>query len=82
MTLVHLLRNVSVGDLVHALERDGFEFYPRARESGRMYRYSYGRQVLIHEHRSSQTLPLGTLGNILAGTRWTENDARRLHLIR
>ena len=82
MTLVHLLRNVSVGDLVHALERDGFEFYPRARESGRMYRYSDGRQVLIHDHRSSQTLPLGTLGNILAGTRCTENDARRLHLIR
>ena len=82
MTLVHPLWNVSVEDSVHALERDGLEFYPRARESGRMYRYSDGRQVLIHDHRSSQTLPLGTLGNILAGTRWTENDARRLHLIR
>ena len=82
MNLAHLLRNVPVRDLVRALERDGFEFYPRSRGSGRIYRHPDGRQVLIHYHRGNQTLPIGTLRNVLAGTQWTEEDAKRLRLIR
>ncbi len=47
-----------------------------------MYRHPDGRKALIHYHRGSDTLPRGTLGNVLNGTQWTEEDARRLGLIR
>ena len=82
MNLVHLLRNVSARELARALERDGFRLYQRSRGPSRMYRHPDGRKTLIHYHRGSDTLPHGTLGNVLNGTQWTEEDARRLRLIR
>ena len=80
MSLVQLLRNTSVRELVRALERDGFVRQP-SKGSGRMYRHPDGRKDLIHYHHSSDTLPLGTLGNVLRGTEWAEEDARNLGLI-
>ncbi len=74
------LRNTPVRELIGALEQDGF-IYRRLRGSGRVYRHSDGRRVVIHYHHSSDTLPLGTLRNVLGGARWTENDLRRLDLI-
>ena len=32
-------------------------------------------------HRSNETLPLGTLQSVLSGTRWTDSDLERLRLI-
>ena len=85
MSLVHLLRNVSVRELVRAelraLERDGFAIYRRTQGSGRVYQHRDGRIALIHYHRGSDTLPLGTLGQVLRGAQWTEQDFRRLGLI-
>ena len=37
--------------------------------------------LVVHYHRASDTLPIGTLRNILRGTRWTEADLERLSLI-
>ena len=80
MSLVHLLRNISTRNLLRALDRDGFRLY-RHTGSHRMYRHPDGRQVLVSYHGGGQTVPPGTLGNILKGTAWTEEDLRRLTLI-
>jgi predicted RNA binding protein YcfA (HicA-like mRNA interferase family) len=78
--LLQQLRNTSVQELVHALERDGFS-YRRTRGAGQVYRHPDGRRTVIHYHRASDTLPMGTLRNVLAGAGWTEDDLRRLGLI-
>jgi predicted RNA binding protein YcfA (HicA-like mRNA interferase family) len=78
--LLQQLRNVSVHEIIRALEQDGFT-YRRTRGSGRVYRRPGGGRAVIHYHHASDTLPLGTLRNVLEGTRWTEDDLRRLGLI-
>ncbi len=78
--LARRLRNVSVRELVGALERDGFS-YRRSRGSSRVYRHADGRRTVVHFHRASDTLPLDTIRSILAGTNWTEDDLERLRLI-
>lgn len=79
--LVHLLRNVTVRELERALERDGFTISRRIQGSGRLYEHWDGRTALIHYHRANETLPRGTLANVIRGARWTEADVRRLGLI-
>ena len=78
--LVRRLRNTPVRELVRALESDGFTFR-RSRGSSRVYRHDDGRRTVIHYHRSSDTLPIGTLRSVLSGTRWTRDDVERLGLI-
>jgi len=78
--LIQQLRNIPVHEIIRALERDGF-VYRRTRGSGRVYRRPGGGRTVIHYHHASDTLPIGTLRNVLEGTRWTEDDLRRLGLI-
>jgi len=78
--LLQPLRNTPVRQLIAALERDGF-IYRRSKGSGRVYRHPDGRRVVIHYHHGGDTLPLGTLRNVLAGARSTEADAKRLGLL-
>lgn len=79
--MIEELRNVPVRKLVRALERDGFA-YRRARGSQRVYRHPDGRRVVIHYHHGGDTLPVGTLTQILEATRWREEDLRRLGLLK
>lgn len=72
--MIDELRNLPVRRLVHALEKDGF-VYRRRKGSQRVYRHADGRRV-IHYHKGGETLPLGTLRQILEATRWTEDDLR------
>jgi predicted RNA binding protein YcfA (HicA-like mRNA interferase family) len=85
MTWAHppegLLRNVPTRRIAQALERDGFSFTER-QGSQRIYRHRDGRRVVIHYHRATDTLTPYALRNLLAGTRWTEDDLRRLKLIK
>jgi predicted RNase H-like HicB family nuclease len=53
----------------------------RTRGSGRLYQHPDGRRASIHYHSPSQTFSAGTLRNVLRGTRWTEEDLRRLGFI-
>jgi predicted RNA binding protein YcfA (HicA-like mRNA interferase family) len=46
--LVHHLRNTSVGDIVRALERDGFSLKRETATGGRIYAHSDGRITVIH----------------------------------
>ena len=78
---IALLRNASLRRIVHALERDGFQFTER-QGSQRVYRHADGRRVVIHYHRSNLTLPPYVIRNLLTGTRWTEADLHRLKLIK
>ncbi|MDP6454017.1 MAG: type II toxin-antitoxin system HicA family toxin [SAR202 cluster bacterium] len=78
--LIRRLRNTSVRELVRALERDGF-VYRRTRGSGRVYRHEDGRRAVIHFHRPTDTLPIGTLRSVMAGTQWTQADIERLGLL-
>lgn len=79
--MIEGLRNVPVRKLIRALERDGF-VYRRAKGSQRVYRHPDGRRTVIHYHHGGDTLPVGTLKQIIDATRWTEEDLRRLGLIK
>lgn len=83
MTSAHppiaLLRNVSTRRIVRALEREGFLFVER-KGSQRVYEHPDRRRVLIHYHAGSETLPPYVIRNLLIGTRWTEDDLKRLGL--
>lgn len=76
-----LLRNAPVREIVRALEHDGFDFTER-QGNQRVYRHPDRRRVVIHYHRPSDTLPPYVIRNLLLGTRWTEDDLRRLGLVK
>lgn len=76
-----LLRNVAVRQIVRALERDGFQFTER-QGSQRVYRHPDRRRVVIHYHRPTDTLTPYVIRSLLLGTRWTEEDLRRLGLLK
>ena len=79
--MIEELRNTPVRQLIRALEQDGF-MYRRAKGSQRVYRHPDGRRVMIHYHHGGDTLPMGTLRQIIEATRWTEEDFRRLGLLK
>lgn len=78
--MIEELRNVPVRKLIRALERDGF-VYRRLKGSQRVYRHPDGRRVVIHYHHGGDTLPIGTLQQVLAVTNWNQEALRRLGLI-
>ena len=79
--IVRLLRNVPVRDLIAALERDGFRLRRNTRTGSRVYSHPDGRVTVVHYHRGGDTLPRGTLGDLARGTRWNEDDLRRLGIL-
>ncbi len=78
---ISLLRNVPLRRIIRALERDGFQFTER-QGSQRIYRHTDGRRVVIHYHRPKLTLPPYVIRNLLLGTRWTEEDLKRLKIVK
>jgi len=74
------LRNTPVRKLIRALEHDGFR-YKRRKGVARVYRHPDGRRVSIHYHHGGDTLPLGTLRQVIEATSWTKDDLRRLDLL-
>jgi predicted RNA binding protein YcfA (HicA-like mRNA interferase family) len=79
--MIDKLKNIPVRGLIHALEKDGFE-YKRRKGSQRVYRHLDGRRVVLHFHHPKDTLPPGTLQSFLHGTCWAEDDLSRLGLIK
>ncbi len=76
------LRGLTARRLVRALNQDGFRVR-KSKGATRFFRHADGRRVTIHLHRPGQTLPIGTLQEIIENeARWTEEDLRRLGLIR
>jgi predicted RNA binding protein YcfA (HicA-like mRNA interferase family) len=66
--MIYKLKNTPVRELIRAFEQDGFQ-YRRRKGNQRVYRHA------------KDTLPPGTLQSLLNGTKWKEDDIKRLALI-
>ncbi|MEW6543481.1 MAG: type II toxin-antitoxin system HicA family toxin [Nitrospirota bacterium] len=80
-SLVHLLRNLPVSQLIRALERDGFTLRRSTQTGSRIYAHPDGRLTVVHYHHGSDTLTRKTLKSVLEAVKWDHADARRLGLI-
>jgi len=67
--------------MISALNRDGFVF-DRGDGSHQIYYHPHGRRVTIVFHTGSSTFRRKTLKSMIEQTRWTEDDLKRLKLIR
>jgi predicted RNA binding protein YcfA (HicA-like mRNA interferase family) len=76
------LRNLTAGELISALARNGFSF-DRASGSHQIYYHPDGRRVTVPFHKGSSTFTRKTLKSIIeTQARWTDGDLKRLKLIR
>jgi predicted RNA binding protein YcfA (HicA-like mRNA interferase family) len=76
------LRTLTARKLIKALERDGFQLV-RVEGSHHRYRHPDGRRVTVSFHRSSDTFKFKTLKSIIEKqARWTEEDLKRLKLLK
>ncbi len=79
--MIGYLKNIPAREWIHALERNGF--IPRkSKGSHHVYQHPDGRRVLIVYHKQSDTFGPKTIKQILQATRWTEDEIKRLKLIR
>jgi len=76
------LRNLTARELISALIREGFTF-DRGGGSHQIYYHPDGRRVTVVVHGGSSTFRRKTLKSIIESqARWTEEDLKRLKLIR
>ncbi|MBM3941976.1 MAG: addiction module toxin, HicA family [SAR202 cluster bacterium] len=76
------LRTLTARRFVGALVRDGFELRNQI-GSHRHYRHPDGRRVTVSFHHPGQTFFFTTLKKMIESqAKWTEEDLRRLGLIR
>ena len=75
------LKNTTSGALISALLKDGWEPDEKARTE-RVYRHPDGRIVTIHYHTSTKTYGPKLLKSLFADLGWSEDDMRRLKLIK
>jgi predicted RNA binding protein YcfA (HicA-like mRNA interferase family) len=80
--LIHLLKNTPVRKIIKALERDNFILRRSTPTGGRIYAHPDGRMTFIHYHYGSDTLTRKTLRTLLEGTHWTDEDIKRLKLVK
>jgi predicted RNA binding protein YcfA (HicA-like mRNA interferase family) len=80
--LVHALRNTAVREIVRALERDGFSLKRETASGARIYAHSDGRITVVHYHHGGDTLTRKTVRSVLEAVKWTEDDVKRLGLLR
>ena len=75
------LRSLTARRLISALIKDGFHL---DRESGshQQYLHSNKGRVTVSFHHPSDTFPPKTLKKIVQETGWTEEDLRRLKLLK
>ena len=75
------LRNLTARKLIAALERDGF-FEHHQVGSHVTYKHPDGRRTEVSFHHSGGTFPPKTLKGIIEDVGWTEEDLKRLKLIK
>lgn len=74
------LRSITVRQLTDALAHDGWT-WDRTAGSHRIYAKAE-RTVSVPYHRSGATLPPKTLARIITVAGWTQDDLRRLKLLK
>ena len=76
------LRSLTAREVIRALRRDGF-YLDRQTGSHRYYAHPDERTVTLSFHRPGQTFRIGTLRSMIQDqAEWTEQDLRRLGLLR
>ena len=77
------LRSLTAREIIAALFRDGFYLRSSRKGSHQRFQHQDGRRVTVSFHKPSETFPPRTLKTMLEGqARWTEEDLKRLNLIR
>jgi len=79
--MIHQLKNTPAREWVRALEREGFRTR-KTKGSHHVYQHSDGRRVLLVYHNLADTFGPKTIRQLLDGTRWSEDDLRRLKLLK
>jgi len=74
------LKSITADDFISALLKDNF-VVDVSRGSKRVYRHNDGRRVAIDYH-PGKTFGKNLLKALLADTRWTEDNFKRLKLIK
>ena len=74
-------RGVNAREFIASLEADGF-YKARTEGSHRRFKHADGRAVTVAYHKLSDAFVIKTLSRMLADTRWTEDDLRRLDLLK
>lgn len=75
------LKNKTADDLIAALIKGGFVLDGKVRTE-RVYRHPDGRKITIHYHKGSQCYRAGLLKSLLEDAGWSEDDMKRLKLIK
>jgi len=76
------LKNITIRNLISALERDGFTL-KRSSGSHRTYQHPVsGIRVTLPYHHAGETAMPGLINEVLKSTKWTEDDLIRLKLMR
>jgi predicted RNA binding protein YcfA (HicA-like mRNA interferase family) len=76
------LRGITAREMISTLVRDGFSF-DRGDGSHQIYCHPDGRRVTVVFHGRGRTFARKTLKSMIeTEARWTEEDLRRLKLIR
>lgn len=75
------LKNKNADDLIRALLKDGFLLDAVVRTE-RIYRHPRGQKVSIHYHEGTKCYGPGLLKALLDDIGWSENDMRRIKLIK
>ena len=73
-------KNITNKKLVSALKRDGF-YLDRQKGSHRCYRKG-SIVIIIAYHRAGDTVPPWLLNQVIKKAGWTEDDLKRLKLIK
>ncbi|MEX1257367.1 MAG: type II toxin-antitoxin system HicA family toxin [Gemmatimonadota bacterium] len=82
MTDYSKLATLTARQILSALHADGFTLV-RQKGSHRHFKHSDGRRVTVSFHHSADTFRRGTLRSMIdLQARWTEEDLRRLELLR
>lgn len=76
-----LLRNLSAREIISPLIRDGFSL-DRSDGPHQVYYHPDRRRVTVMFHGGSSTFTRKTLKSMIEQARWTEDDLKRLKLIR
>jgi predicted RNA binding protein YcfA (HicA-like mRNA interferase family) len=74
-------RGLLARHFIRALETDGF-ILQRVRGSHRIYRNPGGRRVVVAYHALNDSFPIGTLRAMIKDADWTDEDLRRLSLLK
>ncbi|WP_324478211.1 type II toxin-antitoxin system HicA family toxin [Atribacter sp.] len=76
------LKNLTAREIINALSRDGF-YLRNQKGSHQRYYHPDGRKITISFHHPGDTFPPKTLKKMIEyQAKWTEEDLKRLNLLK